>query len=869
MRIKKLKLLVIKGLLQRIIDKITLKAECGGISTSELVQSIFEFCQICSGVKYYPYQEQFGKRIIRSILENDGLELTALFARQMGKSETVANTVGGLMIILPVLANLPMFVNDKRLTMFKDGFWVGIFAPSLRQAQTTYNRLKARIQSDSALEVLAELQLEFSTSNGQTVALTNGSFATAVSASDGSNIEGDSYKLIICEECQDISNYKIRKSIHPMGASYNATIVKIGTATTFKGDFYEAIQRNKRDFADGRLKLKSHFEYDWKVGAKYNPKYEKYVQKEMYRLGETSDEFRMSYCLEWILSRGMFVDIDYLEKTCGAPDVSRVFFDRTKEHVVGIDLAKRNDSTVITVVEPDWDNPVIREKNKNSVDNIEDEYYAYNTMIKDWKQLEGDDYNQQYYEILSYIQNYRVVRIMIDATREESMSDRLRANLDCEVIGCNFTTIKSPMYKHLDTEIKSGRARFPMTEEVKKSREYMEFSKQMGMLQKDYRGQAMVVSHPPERGAHDDYCLSANTEILTKRGFLKYNELTSNDLVAKVVDNKIIYVKPTKVIVKNYCGDMYRFSAKDLCLEVTENHKMLVRHRKSGREKILLSQDLAKIEPKTLYNTLSIPVAPIQEKEDYPISDEMIQLTGWFITEGWINQDIRYNTYRYSFGQSKKNPQYNNICKIIDRLGLEPYVYTRKDEVTYWTFHKKDNELFDSILSEGIHRIPRKFLNELSQRQLRLLLDTLMYGDGTISRNTYSTNSLELAQDFQELAHKLGIKTSIRKNTNKDGYVMYYCYLMRKDETRITKVEKYHYDDIVWCVNVNNGFILTRCDNKISVTGNCDSWALAVYGCRERYDNYTVEQQDHNQFFIKQNNNYYNSVNRRTARRRR
>ena len=85
MRIKKLKLLVIKGLLQRIIDKITLKAECGGISTSELVQSIFEFCQICSGVKYYPYQEQFGKRIIRSILENDGLELTALFARQMGK----------------------------------------------------------------------------------------------------------------------------------------------------------------------------------------------------------------------------------------------------------------------------------------------------------------------------------------------------------------------------------------------------------------------------------------------------------------------------------------------------------------------------------------------------------------------------------------------------------------------------------------------------------------------------------------------------------------------------------------------------------------------------------------------------------------
>ena len=505
----KLKTLFIKAQVQKFKEQIQnlvlKKVKAEGIPTSELVNIIFSFCEMYCGVKYYPYQAQFGKRIIRSILDNDGLELTALFARQMGKSETVANTIGGLMIILPEMAKMPMFATDKRLQMFKNGLWVGVFAPSLRQAQTTYSRLKARIQCESAIAVLQEFGLEFSTSNGQTVGLTNGSFCNAVSASDGSNIEGDSYKLILCEECQDISNFKIRKSIHPMGASYNATIVKIGTATTFKGDFYEAIQRNKRDFADGKLKIRSHFEYDYKIGAKYNPKYEKYVQKEMYRLGETSDEFRMSYGLEWILERGMFVDADVLEKTCGKSNMNRVFFDRTKPHVIGIDLAKKGDSTVITVVEPDWDNPVIKESNKNSTDNIEDEYTAYRTHIKDWRQLDGDDYNKQYYDILDYLRNWNVARIMIDATREESMTDRLRANLDCEVIGCNFTSIKSPMYKHLDTEIKSGRATFPLSEEVKKSREYMEFIKQMGMLQKDYRGQNMVVSHPPERGAHDDY----------------------------------------------------------------------------------------------------------------------------------------------------------------------------------------------------------------------------------------------------------------------------------------------------------------------------------------------------------------------------
>lgn len=476
-----------------------------GIPTTVLVNKIFEFCKLYSGITFYPYQEQFSKRIIRSVLENDGLELTALFARQMGKSETVATTVGGLEIILPVLANSPMFINDPRLTMFKDGMWVGIFAPSLRQSQTTYNRIKARMQCNQAVQVLEELGLEFNTSNGQTVALTNGSYVNAVSASEGSNIEGDSYKLIICEECQDISNFKIRKSIHPMGASYNATIVKIGTATTFKGDFYEAIERNKKSYANGELRIRSHFEYDWKIGAKYNPKYEKYVQKEMFRLGENSDEFRMSYCLEWILERGMFLDVDKFEKMCGDPNLDRVHCDRTKPHVMGIDLAKKSDSTVLTVVEPDWDNPIIQEKTYNTKDYVEDEYVAYNTILKDWKELSGDDYEVQYYEILDFIRQFNVVRIMIDATREESVSDRLRANLDIEIIPCNFTSIKSPMYKHLDTEIKAGRSKFPNSEATKQTREYMEFIKQMGSLEKDYRGQAMIVSHPPERGAHDDY----------------------------------------------------------------------------------------------------------------------------------------------------------------------------------------------------------------------------------------------------------------------------------------------------------------------------------------------------------------------------
>lgn len=494
------------------------KAHAGRISTTELVDRIYNFCEAYSGRVMYKYQTQFSKRIIRSVLENDGAEITALFARQSGKTETIAITVGGLMIILPQLANMPMFADDPRLTMFKDGFWVGIFAPSQRQAQITYRRMKSRIQCKESIAILEDpdFRLEFTTSNGQTVALSNGSFVTAISASDGSNIEGESFKFIICEEAQDISNYKIRKSIHPMGAAYNATICKIGTATTFKGDFYEAIQRNKKDYEEKRIKIRNHFEYNYKVVQKYNPRYAKYVEREKRSLGENSDEFRMSYNLEWIISRGMFIDIDEFEESCGDLFLDRVDRDLQANHVGGIDVgggsdkkSKDSDSTVVTIVEVDWDNPVLMESSYNEETQEEEVYLAYNSYIKDWLEITPEiakDYEEQYAIIMDYLKNFRMAKLVVDATRESSLGQRIRANVKYEVELFVFSTkSKSELYKNLDKEINSGRAKYPNSKETQKTKEHQKFIQQMSDLQKGYSGSNLVVSHPDERGAHDDY----------------------------------------------------------------------------------------------------------------------------------------------------------------------------------------------------------------------------------------------------------------------------------------------------------------------------------------------------------------------------
>ena len=82
----------------------------------------------------------------------------------------------------------------------------------------------------------------------------------------------------------------------------------------------------------------------------------------------------------------------------------------------------------------------------------------------------------------------------------------MRAELNCEVIPYIFTQrSKSDLYKHLDKEIAAGRARICMGEQTKQTREYQDFLQQLGDLQKGYSGANLVVAHPDEKGAHDDY----------------------------------------------------------------------------------------------------------------------------------------------------------------------------------------------------------------------------------------------------------------------------------------------------------------------------------------------------------------------------
>jgi hypothetical protein len=506
----------------------------------DLSEKCFEFCKAASGVTLYPYQENFARRMIQSVLLEDGEEITALFSRQSGKTETVSCVITGLCVILPNLARMPDLASDERIGKFKDGFWVGIFAPSYELAGIMHSRMSSRMQSDAMQAVLSDPDIGIDLQGGRKVLrLPNGSYVDANSAGPQANIEGKTYHVIICEECQDISNYKIKKSIHPMLASTNGTIIKIGTPNAQKGDFFDACERNRARTATSN-DLPTHFQYDYEYPSRYNPRYRKYIEKEIDRLGYDSDEFRMSYRLHWLLERGHFIPPEIFD-ACGvqAKDKLRVkkrgkyvHFKRpdspygndlTAENMVAsLDIGRANDSTVITVAKVWWDNPQMFAG--------EDRYY---THIVNWLEIEGDDHESQYPQIMDFLSKYNLGILIVDATgRGDPIYDRLSADLydkNIRVIPFLFSQrSKHEGYTVLYQEIKEKRLTYPAGDHAKTQRKWQRFVKQMYDLQKEWRGKYMDVKAPTsgKKGGssdgHDDYpdslmmlCYAVNRRLIS------------------------------------------------------------------------------------------------------------------------------------------------------------------------------------------------------------------------------------------------------------------------------------------------------------------------------------------------------------------
>lgn len=472
-------------------------------TVDKLVDKLMVVCDIISGNPLYKYQKPFARRIFESLIINDGATLTALFARQTGKSETVANVIATAMIMFPVLSKAFPDLLEK----YKKGVLVGAFAPVDEQADNLFGRIVSRLSSDSAQVIMADpeinavldgkgrtVYIKFRNSTEPLVDGKGQCLVRKTTCHPRATIEGRSYHIILIDECQGADDKVVNKSVRPMGAAYNATKVYTGTPTYTKNVFYNQIQINKREAVKRGRNRQNHFEVDWRVAAKENPNYKKSVAADMLSMGEDSDEFKLSFRLIWLLDKGMFTTNEKLD-LCGDTSMQSLVqaWNRTPI-VIGIDCARKQDRTVVTAIFVDWDHP--------------DELGMYHHRVLNWLDLEGMDWEEQYFRIVEFLSNYRVWKIGIDSGGlGDVVAQRLRVlmpHIDIVDLGSSQSE-QSDRWKYLRNLLDRRQVMWPAGAKVRRLKIWKRFRQEMEDLEIVFKGPYVLAEAPSIRDAHDDY----------------------------------------------------------------------------------------------------------------------------------------------------------------------------------------------------------------------------------------------------------------------------------------------------------------------------------------------------------------------------
>jgi len=348
------------------------------------------------------------------------------------------------------------------------------------------------------------------------------------------------------------------------------------------------------------------------------------------------------------------------------------------------------------------------------------------------------------------------------------------------------------------------------------------------------------------------HCFSDDTEILTENGWQLISTLVAQHDGTRVATlnpttDHVEYQEPEQYQSYEYTGAMVHLFGKADVL-VTPNHRMWIRKslfradgsRMSGHtfefveaavlpNEFEIRRDLGSYDgheireftlPEYTQKINQSQVTKTRPLINIPM-DDWLRFFGFWVTEGSMLSDHNGACLFQNPG-----PTCEAISEAAAALGLPVSRYTYR-KCTQFAIHNVQLGAYLRQFGTAEEKyVPRELLS-LSQRQLRILFDAMMLGDGHFKNGKpvyFCTASPQLADDFQELALKVGYAALLSKHC--DGY--YYVIL---SGTRLTPrtsqqyVERIPYSGQIYCVTVPNGLVFVRRNGKASWQGNSYWWA--------------------------------------------
>lgn len=360
-------------------------------------------------------------------------------------------------------------------------------------------------------------------------------------------------------------------------------------------------------------------------------------------------------------------------------------------------------------------------------------------------------------------------------------------------------------------------------------------------------------------------CYSDDTEVLTENGWKLFKDLVPNEKVATLGESGgIEYELPRRYIAEHYSGPMFSQVSSNIDLLVTPNHNMYVgwqgksnykqvirwgfrtpaempRYVKykrnagwagedkkwftipSVKKERLVSAEIMKRDEKGRIAEAKHYIEWVVEKEKKILMDDWLRFFGIWLAEGCITEDYKVIVTQTNLEKRKK------IQKWLKKLPFDFKEYGKNltcHNKQLYSYLKQFGKSYDKF-------IPREILN-LSSRQLRILFESMILGDGWRGRG-YGTASKILADNFQELILKMGCASTL---SNSDDFHKIYLSFKMLEPMQNKGIDHrlwVEYDGMVYCVEVKNHLLYVRRNGKACWSGNSVT-ALGRYAITQTID---------------------------------
>lgn len=344
-------------------------------------------------------------------------------------------------------------------------------------------------------------------------------------------------------------------------------------------------------------------------------------------------------------------------------------------------------------------------------------------------------------------------------------------------------------------------------------------------------------------------CYTFDHEIFTEEGFKNVKDIKVGEKVWSVnpETNELELAKVVKIHKYFYNGPMVQARSKFIDFLVTPDHNLPIKFRYSkGWEFIKAEEALKRCEIRTskkfdwnpkIHNPIlnfslvkvpQIPKTIWHQKEYISFSlKEWLQLSAWFVTEGFFSEDRRIE-----ISQTKKKNR-REIKNLLFKMGID--FRERKDRIVIYS--KQIGEFMEKEFgNRSEEKKITKWIRELPKEYLLLFLETLIKGDGRKRKGksyrnirTYFTCSKTLMNHIIEIVLKLGGTVRITKDENTYEINIRFGKLWHglssrpktKSWQKEATLKKVNYKGFVYCPQLDkNHTLITMRNGKVCLNGN-------------------------------------------------